>query len=132
MHAKGLQREQDEVLGMMAKHLLSRRVQKGARPKKPAALGIQGSPVATASPQKKDPSYSPEHPEECCPSCGARLERGDDGRCNRCGEPWPLPQAELEKALAKVAALEERARESSTPSDPKALYDDVRKMLEGS
>jgi len=37
----------------------------------------------------KDPSYDPEHPEECCPHCGARLERGDDGFCNRCREPWP-------------------------------------------
>jgi hypothetical protein len=37
----------------------------------------------------KDPSYDPEHPEECCPNCGARQERGDDGICNRCGEPWP-------------------------------------------
>jgi len=37
----------------------------------------------------KDPSYDPEHPEECCPHCGARLERGDDGICNRCGKPWP-------------------------------------------
>lgn len=36
-----------------------------------------------------DPSYDPNHPEECCPNCGARLERGDDGRCNRCGKPWP-------------------------------------------
>jgi len=26
---------------------------------------------------------------ECCPHCGARLERGDDGRCNRCGREWP-------------------------------------------
>jgi hypothetical protein len=39
--------------------------------------------------RKKDPSYDPEHPEECCPHCGARLERGDDGICNRCGKPWP-------------------------------------------
>jgi hypothetical protein len=39
--------------------------------------------------REKDPSYDPEHPEECCPSCGARQERGDDGICNRCGEPWP-------------------------------------------
>ena len=38
---------------------------------------------------KKDPSYDPEHPEECCPHCGARQERGDDGICNRCGEDWP-------------------------------------------
>jgi methionyl-tRNA synthetase len=37
----------------------------------------------------KDPSYDPEHPEECCPHCGARQERGDDGICNRCGEDWP-------------------------------------------
>lgn len=36
-----------------------------------------------------DPSYSPEHPEECCPNCGARQERGDDGQCNRCGQDWP-------------------------------------------
>lgn len=41
---------------------------------------------------KKDPSYSPEHPEECCPHCGARLERGDDGQCNRCGKNWPLKE----------------------------------------
>jgi hypothetical protein len=39
--------------------------------------------------RKKDPSYDPEHPEECCPHCGARLERGDNGNCNRCGKPWP-------------------------------------------
>ncbi len=26
---------------------------------------------------------------ECCNRCNARLERGDDGRCNRCGEAWP-------------------------------------------
>jgi len=39
--------------------------------------------------RQKDPSYDPEHPEECCPHCGARQERGDDGICNRCGEPWP-------------------------------------------
>ena len=37
----------------------------------------------------KDPSYDPEHPEECCPHCGARQERGDDGICNRCGKDWP-------------------------------------------
>ncbi len=43
----------------------------------------------------KDPSYDPEHPEECCPHCGARLERGDDGRCNRCRRDWP----EVEKAV---------------------------------
>lgn len=41
--------------------------------------------------QKLDPSYDPEHPEECCPSCGARQERGDNGKCNRCGEAWPEP-----------------------------------------
>jgi acylphosphatase len=26
---------------------------------------------------------------ESCPHCLARLERGDDGHCNQCGEPWP-------------------------------------------
>lgn len=40
-----------------------------------------------------DPSYDPEHPEECCPHCGARQERVDDGKCNRCGKPWPEKQA---------------------------------------
>lgn len=25
---------------------------------------------------------------ECCPHCNARLERGDDGTCNRCGKKW--------------------------------------------
>lgn len=30
---------------------------------------------------------------ECCPHCGARLERGDDGDCNRCGRPWPEKEA---------------------------------------
>jgi uncharacterized paraquat-inducible protein A len=39
--------------------------------------------------EEKDPSYDPEHPEECCPHCGARQERGDDGICNRCGKDWP-------------------------------------------
>lgn len=43
--------------------------------------------------ERKDPSYDPEHPEECCPHCGARLERGDDGDCNRCGKPWPKEAA---------------------------------------
>jgi len=51
--------------------------------------------VAYAGPKRRsdgkklDPSYSPEHPEECCPFCGTRLERGDDGNCNRCGHAWP-------------------------------------------
>ena len=26
---------------------------------------------------------------ENCPSCGTPMERGDDGKCNRCGAPWP-------------------------------------------
>lgn len=52
---------------------------------------------------QKDPSYSPEHPEECCPSCGARLERGDNGNCNRCGKPWPET---LGTTLGKAAAVE--------------------------
>ena len=32
---------------------------------------------------------------EYCPHCDARLERGDDGNCNRCGKAWP------EKAAAQ-------------------------------
>ncbi len=26
---------------------------------------------------------------EDCPHCGASMERGDDGKCNRCLKPWP-------------------------------------------
>ena len=48
----------------------------------------------------KDPSFDPKHPDECCPHCGARQERGDDGACNRCRKPWPQ-----KSALAKLAAL---------------------------
>lgn len=28
--------------------------------------------------------------DEDCPHCGAKLERGDDGKCNRCGEDWSV------------------------------------------
>lgn len=35
-----------------------------------------------------DPSYDPQHPEECCPHCGACQERSSDGQCNRCGKAW--------------------------------------------
>ncbi len=28
-------------------------------------------------------------PGEDCPHCGASMERGDDGNCNRCGKLWP-------------------------------------------
>jgi len=48
-----------------------------------------------------DPSYDPAHPDECCPSCGARLERGDDGDCNRCGKPWPIKEAEFDFSYEK-------------------------------
>jgi hypothetical protein len=56
-----------------------------------AVQKFRGSPVKRMllESRKKDPSYDPEHPEECCPHCGARLERGDNGNCNRCGKPWP-------------------------------------------
>lgn len=26
---------------------------------------------------------------ENCPHCGASMERGDNGKCNRCGKDWP-------------------------------------------
>jgi hypothetical protein len=43
-------------------------------------------------------------PKECCPHCGARLERGDDGNCNRCGEPWPLQERDFsDERRAKLA-----------------------------
>lgn len=35
--------------------------------------------------EKSEPSGEP---GEGCPHCGALHERGDDGRCNRCGKPW--------------------------------------------
>jgi len=56
-------------------------------------IDTPGIHLRKAAAAKKDPSYSPQHPEECCPHCGARLERGDDGDCNRCGKPWPKEAA---------------------------------------
>ena len=44
-----------------------------------------GAEPKVAGDRTKDPSYSPEHPEECCDSCGARQEQGADNKCNRCG-----------------------------------------------
>ena len=44
---------------------------------------------------------------ECCPHCGARLERGDDGRCNRCGEAWRAPITDNEPSGSKAAADKE-------------------------
>jgi hypothetical protein len=53
---------------------------------------------------------------ECCPHCDARLERGDDGKCNRCGKDWPVKTASTaltrrimrgllpESAIARAAA----------------------------
>lgn len=34
------------------------------------------------------------HEGEDCPHCGASMERGDDGNCNRCGKPWPADAGE--------------------------------------
>ena len=50
---------------------------------------------------KKDPSYDPKHKDECCPSCGARLERSDRATCNRCGKPWP--EVKVAEDLANLA-----------------------------
>lgn len=38
-------------------------------------------------------------PGENCPNCGARLERGDGGDCNRCGKPWPVKSATVQVEL---------------------------------
>lgn len=51
-----------------------------------AARAPEEPVVATATIAADDPP-----PGECCPSCDARLERGDDGKCNRCGADWPEP-----------------------------------------
>lgn len=51
--------------------------------------------------------------EECCPHCKARLERGDDGFCNRCGEPW------VEKSAAVAQWLDlERVEDDCGPESP--------------
>jgi hypothetical protein len=50
-----------------------------------------------------DPSYDPDHAEECCDSCGARLECGDKNTCNRCGGTFKK-NAGIQ-ALAKAAAF---------------------------
>ncbi len=62
--------------------------------------------------EAKDPSYDPKHPEECCPSCGARQERGDDGDCNRCGEPWPEDEVPGELVIAAKKAYDRIAPET--------------------
>lgn len=41
-------------------------------------------------------------PGEDCPHCGATLERGDDGKCNQCGEHWP---EEVKKSASESTYL---------------------------
>lgn len=39
-----------------------------------------------------------DHKGENCPHCGASMERGDDGNCNRCGKPWPTENEHVHNA----------------------------------
>ena len=73
----------------------------------------------------KDPSYDPSHPEECCPSCGARQERGDDGYCNRCGKSWP------EKMSADRSAVIVRGNPKYTENNSQAdkFYAAIHRIL---
>lgn len=55
-----------------------------------------------------DPSYSAEHADECCMSCGARLEEGDHGRCNRCGGDFNRGRKKTAAWISKIAATNSR------------------------
>jgi hypothetical protein len=58
-----------------------------------------------------DEKGNPCPPGECCPHCGARQERGDDGKCNRCGKDWPLTANEWTDAArhASIAARQAKS-----------------------
>lgn len=49
------------------------------------------APAATRTNEPEDRGFVP---GEDCPSCGASMERSADGKCNRCGEDWPLETPE--------------------------------------
>jgi len=73
-----------------------------------------------------DPSYSSEHPEECCPNCGARLERGDDDTCNRCGGSWKEAKARPANNVSgkslvyyKTASLKTEISQAEAETDTK-------------
>lgn len=52
----------------------------------------------------KDEDDKEDCPEgECCPHCDARLERGDNGKCNRCGKPWPIKEDIFSIIESKIA-----------------------------
>lgn len=60
-----------------------------------------------------DPSYDAAHADECCMSCGARLEEGEPGKCNRCGGDYN--KGRKKTAIdwgARLRRLEERRGES--------------------
>lgn len=42
---------------------------------------------------------------EYCPHCDTRLERGEDGVCNRCGQPWPLTKSLNDPTPDELAVL---------------------------
>lgn len=50
-------------------------------------LGVGVKKEAADRPPRDDAKESADC--EDCPCCGASMERGDDGYCNRCGKPWP-------------------------------------------
>lgn len=80
-----------------------------------ALLSQYDKPLAADTPGLQPPKAAADR--ENCPHCGAGMERGDDGRCNRCGKAWPAKtaaDAELGRALDRLydnvqAALEKRA-----------------------
>ncbi len=106
--SKSLRKEQDDVMGQVAKHLLGPARYKAVVTKARKALGIQGSIVAR-------PELDDEEEDGDGEEAAMRKDR----------------DALLEKALAKLAAVEEMVTRQPPASDPKAVYDDVRKMMEG-
>ena len=86
-----------------------------------------------------DPSNSAEHADECCMSCGARLEEGEPGKCNRCGGDFNAgrKQASVQiQNLAKMAAGADVRLISGNPAvigqDPEGyeqFYQDIEQSV---
>ena len=65
---------------------------------------------------------------EDCPHCGASMERGDDGTCNRCGKDWPEKTA---KGLADVYIIKGNPHYlNAQPENYDTFYDAVKKQVE--